>query len=63
MFIFQVSKKNIMDIIKKLMVHIDKAESQSKNYLSINFLWSFFLRRGWGTDEDTHRKFWEEPLL
>lgn len=38
MFIFQVSKKNIMDIIKKLMVHIDKAESQSKNYLSINFL-------------------------
>lgn len=29
--IFQVSKKNIMDIVKKLMIHMDKTSSQSKN--------------------------------
>lgn len=31
MLFIQVSKKNIMDIIKKLMVQIDKADSQSKS--------------------------------
>ena len=31
MLFIQVSKKNIMDIIKKLMVHIDKADSQSES--------------------------------
>ena len=30
MLFIQVSKKNIMDIIKKLMVQIDKADSQSE---------------------------------
>ena len=31
MLFIQVSKKNIMDIIKKLMVQIDKADSQSES--------------------------------
>lgn len=32
MLFIQVSKKNIMDIIKKLMVQIDKADSQSEYF-------------------------------
>lgn len=31
MLFIQVSKKNIMDVIKKLMVQIDKADSQSES--------------------------------
>lgn len=31
MLFIQVSKKNTMDIIKKLMVQIDKADSQSES--------------------------------
>ena len=38
MLFIQVSKKNIMDIIKKLMVQIDKADSQSESLQNTTFL-------------------------